>query len=232
MTAAPMPLRAYRAIGTSGPRTDRSSKSAVMRWSGSTWPTPRSGTGWRAYPRSGTPLGHRTSLIPGSHDADDEIARVRCVDQGILVILTGPPGAGKSTIGRLVAAEYNPSACIHSDWAYTTIVNGFIRQWEPESDPQNQAVIRSSIAMAARLVEGGYFTVIEGIFGPWYLHLVQDELDGHQIRPHYVVLRPDIEKCLERAQNRPQVAKVPRHLDRTTPAGGIRWWPAMGTGPI
>ena len=155
--------------------------------------------------------GHRTPLVPGSHDADDEIARVRCVDEGILVVLTGPPGAGKSTVGRLVAAEYNPSACIHSDWAYTTIVNGFIRQWEPESDRQNRAVIRSSIAMAARLVECGYFTVIEGIFGPWYLDIVRDELDGHQIRPHYVVLRPDIEKCLERAQNRPQVEKVPGH---------------------
>jgi hypothetical protein len=65
--------------------------------------------------------------------------------------------------------------------------------------------------MAARLVEGGYFTVIEGIFSPWYLHIVRDELDGHQIRPHYIVLRPDIEKCLERAQNRPQIAKVPGH---------------------
>jgi len=136
---------------------------------------------------------------------------VRCVDEGILVILTGPPGAGKSTVGRLVAAEYNPSACIHSDWAYTTIVNGFIRQWEPESDPQNRAVIRSSIAMAARLAEGGYFTVIEGIFGPWYLDIVRDELEGHQIRTHYVVLRPEIEACLGRAQNRPQVEKVPGH---------------------
>jgi predicted kinase len=133
------------------------------------------------------------------------------VDEGILVILTGPPGAGKSTVGRLVAAEYDRSACIHSDWAYTTIVNGFIRQWEPESDPQNQAVIRSSIAMAARLVAGGYFTVIEGIIGPWYLDIVRDELDGYQIRTHYVVLRPGIEKCLERTQNRPQLAKVPGH---------------------
>jgi predicted ABC-type ATPase len=133
------------------------------------------------------------------------------VDEPTLVILTGPPGAGKSTVGRLVAAEYDPSVCIHSDWAYTTIVNGFIRQWEPESDPQNRAVIRSSIAMAARLVEGGYFTVIEGIFGPWYLDLIRDELDGHQIRLHYVVLRPDIEKCLERAQKRPQLAKVAGH---------------------
>ena len=54
--------------------------------------------------------------------------------------------------------------------------------------------------------------MIEGIFGPWYLDLVREELDGHLVQTHYLVLRPDLAECLKRAQTRPQVAKVPGHL--------------------
>ena len=42
----------------------------------------------------------------------------------MLLILTGPPGAGKTTVGAIIASESPLSACIHSDWFWTTIVNG------------------------------------------------------------------------------------------------------------
>jgi cytidylate kinase len=40
----------------------------------------------------------------------------------MLLILTGPPGAGKTTIGAIIASESPQSACIHSDWFWTTMV--------------------------------------------------------------------------------------------------------------
>jgi hypothetical protein len=137
------------------------------------------------------------------------------MDPSTLLILTGPPGAGKTTVGRLVAAEFDPSACIESDWFYTTIVNGFVRQWEAESDPQNRTVIRSALAMVARMAEGGYFTVVEGIFGPWYLDLVREELADQQIQAHYIVLRPDLDSCVKRGAGRPPVGRTSRHSPLT-----------------
>jgi predicted kinase len=133
------------------------------------------------------------------------------MDDPTLLILTGPPGAGKTTVGRLVASGYDPSACVESDWFYTTIINGFVPQWLEGSDPQNRAVIGSAMAMAARMSEAGYFTVIEGIFGPWYLDLVRERLKGHRVKAHYIVLRPDLQSCLERAKGRPPVGRTRRH---------------------
>lgn len=133
------------------------------------------------------------------------------MDEPLLVILTGPPGAGKSTAGRSIADRFARSACLESDWFWTAIVHGFVRQWKPEADPQNQAVIRAFVAAATRLVGGGYTTVVEGIVGPWHLAVVRDELRQAGARAHYVVLRPDLDTCLSRATDRAGVERIPGH---------------------
>jgi hypothetical protein len=133
------------------------------------------------------------------------------MDEPFLLILTGPPGAGKTTVGRSVAARFGRSVCIESDWFWSTICNGFVLQWKAEADPQNRAVIRSFVAASARMVAGGYSTVVEGIVGPWYLDLVREELRSVDLSAHYVVLRPALATCLERATGRSGPARVPGH---------------------
>ena len=52
-----------------------------------------------------------------------------------LLILSGPPGAGKSTVAPLVAADADPSVRLESDWFWTTFVNGFVEPWLPAEYP-------------------------------------------------------------------------------------------------
>jgi hypothetical protein len=142
------------------------------------------------------------------------------MDEPFLLLLSGPPGAGKTTVGRIVASKCSRSACIQSDWFWSTIVNGHVPPWEAIADRQNQVMIRSALASAVRMADGGYSTVLEGIIGPWYFNLVRDELAMCSVGVSYVVLRPDVDACLARATGR--VADGPEHRDALTDEGPIR----------
>jgi hypothetical protein len=123
-------------------------------------------------------------------------------------VISGPPGAGKSTVGRVVASHVPTSVSIESDWFYTAIVNGFIPPWDPASHDQNRTVLRAAFATAARFAAGGYGVVFEGVVGPGHLDLALDELHDVDAPVSYAVLRPDLDTCLERATGR--AGEVPR----------------------
>lgn len=121
------------------------------------------------------------------------------------------PAAGKSTVGRLVASRFDPSVHLEADWFWTTIVSGFVPPWMPGADGQNQAMLRATMASAARTANGGYGTVVDGIIGPWYLELVGDELRATDVPTRYVVLRPSLDACLARAAGRAGDERIPGH---------------------
>lgn len=113
-----------------------------------------------------------------------------------LLILTGPPGSGKTTVAPLVAEHFTPSVVIEADALWAHVVRGFIEPWEDGADSQNAALVRASLAAAARLASTGYATVLSGHVGPRSLGLVHDEL-AHLSGPvAYVVLRPRLDICL------------------------------------
>ena len=144
--------------------------------------------------------------------------RRRVLRPPFVLILSGPPGAGKSTVGPLVAARYEPSVVIESDWFFTTIAHGFIPPWKPEANLQNRTIQRVAFGAAARFAAGGYGVVLEGVVGPWHLDLAHEELDGLDVPIAYVVLRPDLDSILSRAAGRahevPRVAGNPPLADQ------------------
>jgi adenylate kinase family enzyme len=133
------------------------------------------------------------------------------VDSGSVLILTGPPGSGKTTVAHLVAERFERAVYLESDWFWTTIVRGFIPPWQPESADQNRAVLGAVAAAAAALASGGYTVVIDGIVGPWYLSLVADEMRRAGVETHYQVLRPRLDVALARATARKGEERVPGH---------------------
>jgi predicted kinase len=127
---------------------------------------------------------------------------------GSVLILTGPPGSGKTTVGRAVAELLDPSVDFESDWYWSIFRRGFIAPWEPASHHQNRTVLAAVAASVSTLAEGGYHVVLNGIIGPWQLDLFLDVFGAAGFDTHYTVLRPSFEVALARATGRAAPALI------------------------
>ena len=137
-----------------------------------------------------------------------------------LIVVTGPPGAGKSAVSRVLAGppareEWSGSpagtpsaafgsgersALVEGDAFFGFLARGSVAPWLVGSQEQNEMVTRAAAATAGRFAAEGYDTVFDGMVGPWFLPAFAaacglDRLD-------YVVLLPPCEVCVERVRSR------------------------------
>src|SRR5688500_16200013 len=112
-----------------------------------------------------------------------------------LLVVTGPPGAGKSTVARLIADQHPRCVLIEGDAFFDFLRTGAIDPWLVEAHTQNTTVTEAAASAAGRYTLGGFISIYDGIVGPWFLPTFAaatalDHLD-------YVVLLPPIEVCIK-----------------------------------
>ena len=120
-----------------------------------------------------------------------------------ILILTGPPGAGKTTVAGILAERSDRAVHLEADAFFRFIRAGDIAPWKAESHEQNQIVMQVVAGAAAGDAAAGYFTIVDGIILPgWFLEPLRNALHEAGHRVAYAVLRAPLSVCTERARER------------------------------
>lgn len=120
-----------------------------------------------------------------------------------ILIVTGPPGVGKTTAADTLATRSPSAVHLESDTFFRFIRSGYLRPWERESHEQNQVVMRIVAQAASGYAAAGYFTIVDGIVIPgWFLEPLRDALHDAGQQVAFAVLRAPLSACRARAQAR------------------------------
>jgi chloramphenicol 3-O-phosphotransferase len=120
-----------------------------------------------------------------------------------LNIITGTPGAGKTSLAKRLAADAERGVHIPGDLFFTFIPR-LIEPTDPESHAQNTSVVLAMTQAAMAFVAGGYDVYLDAVVGPWFLPVVAGELGELGVSIVYVILRLPFEEALRRAKERDQ----------------------------
>ncbi|MDQ1396425.1 MAG: hypothetical protein QOG64_1684 [Acidimicrobiaceae bacterium] len=120
---------------------------------------------------------------------------------GSLLVITGPPGAGKTAVAKLVAAAADHhSVLVDGDAFFGFLATGAISPWLPESNDQNRVVTRAAASAAGQFAAGGFTTIYDGVVGPWFLPTFGAATALERF--DYVILLPAVEVCAHRVATR------------------------------
>jgi predicted kinase len=114
-----------------------------------------------------------------------------------IVVISGTPGSGKTSVSRLLSANDPHGVHLESD-TFFRFLSHRIDPSDPDAQVQNKTVVRAYIAAAMEYAAGGYTVYLDGVIGPWLLPTITSTFS----RFDYVLLHTPLNEALSRVKAR------------------------------
>lgn len=120
----------------------------------------------------------------------------------IVCLITGPVGAGKSTVSHALAEKFEKSAVINADDLQKMIVGGRVKLYPWDEKVEKQLFLRTQNAciLANNFLESGYNVIIDCIVGKTHLKQFRDFFHNRKVK--VFLLLPTHEALLKRFDER------------------------------
>lgn len=125
-----------------------------------------------------------------------------------VVIVSGPAGAGKSSVCVSLCGRYDRTVHLRTDEFFASIRMGFIKPWHQGSHRQNVMVTRAAARAATAYAQELYAVFIDGVIGPHLLPIYVEELAVTQVPVHLVLLHAPADETVRRAIHREGTLRV------------------------
>jgi adenylate kinase family enzyme len=121
-----------------------------------------------------------------------------------IVLLSGPVGAGKSTVAReLIKILPGPAVYIEGDTFWSFVVK---RSVDAKNIKNFKMIMTSMVAAAVPYALYGNEVILDFSIPPWFLDTAQAVVKVKDVPLDFVVLRPSLAVCVERSAGRAEGA--------------------------
>ncbi|MFD6176501.1 MULTISPECIES: AAA family ATPase [unclassified Isoptericola] len=121
---------------------------------------------------------------------------------GDVVVVTGPPGAGKSAVTAALADLAGRSLLLEADWFFGRWRRGGVDPWLPEAASQTVVAGRAALAATVELARADALVVYDGVLHAGDARELATLAADAGAVVHRAVLLPPVDVCLQRVAAR------------------------------